>query len=144
MLGKEKLQIFRTAFKKANQGKCSMPNRFDFNKITEFEFYTQGMRGGIKSKFLFRKNTRGDYFLEFISGDDNSTWHNVIVSDGSIFGVKSTTLELGGEIILDKKNTAILTKAVVDERDRDQAFSNEIFAEKLPTKPEVDKRVNYW
>ncbi|KAF9658479.1 hypothetical protein HBA12_14990 [Tenacibaculum mesophilum] len=143
MIGKEKLKVFRQAFKKANNGKCSLPNRFDFNKITEFEFYTDGMRGGISSRFLFRKNLKGDFFLEFASRNDYSSWHRVILSDGTIYGVKEHNSELGGVIILDKKKTEILSQ-VLTEKEESPEIENNIFAEKLNEKPEIDRRVNYW
>jgi len=143
MIGKEKLKIFRQGFKKANNGKCSLPNRFDYNKITEFEFYTDGMRGGISSRFLFRKNLKDEYFLEFLSRTDYSSWHRIILSDGTIYGVKQHNSELGGEITLDRKKTEILSQIIPENEDNFESENN-IFAEKLNEKPKVDRRVNYW
>ena len=143
MIGKEKLKIFRQAYKKANNGKCSLPNRFDYNKITEFEFYTDGMRGGISSRFLFRKNLKDEYFLEFLSRTDDSSWHRIILSDGTIYGVKQHNSELGGEITLDRKKTEILSQIIPENEDNFESENN-IFAEKLNEKPKVDRRVNYW
>ncbi|UZO82355.1 hypothetical protein NBT05_07735 [Aquimarina sp. ERC-38] len=143
MIGKEKIKIFRLAFKKANNGKCSLPNRFDFNKITEFEFYTDGMRGGINSRFLFKKNLKDEYFLEFSLRTDYSSWHRVILSDGTIYGVKQNSSELGGEITLDRKKTEILLQIIPENEDNFESENN-IFAEKLNEKPKIDRRVNYW
>lgn len=143
MIGKEKINIFRKAFKKANNGKCSLPNRFDFNKITEFEFYTDGMRGGISSRFIFRKSVKNEYFLEFLSKTDYSSLHRVILSDGTIYGVKQYNSELGGEIILDKKKTETLSQIITKSDDNFESENN-IFAERLNKKPKIDKKANYW
>ncbi len=128
MIGKEKIQVFRKAFKKANHGKCSLPNRFDFDKINVVDFYTDGMRGGMNSSFLFRKNLQDEYFLEVISRDDNAKRHMVILADGSTHELKNYLPELGREITLAIESEKL---SIVEKR---------TFALKIDQKPQVARK----
>jgi hypothetical protein len=83
-MDKNQLNIFRSAFKRANHGKISMPKRIDVSKIYDIEFYPNGMRAGYKVRFRIIKNDNQDYLLELFGGDDHSTWHKRIDHNGNI------------------------------------------------------------
>lgn len=78
------LQIFRTAFKRANNGKIDMPKHIDPEKIYDIEFYPNGMREGYKARFRIGKDKQQHYYLELVGGDDYSNWHKHIDHTGHI------------------------------------------------------------
>ena len=141
MLGKEKLAVFRAAFKKAHHGRCSMPNRFDFSRITSFEFYTDGMRGGHSARIFFRKNLLGEIFMEFHSGTDHDSGHGLILSDGTLFRLP-TGQDLGGEILWREMRRSPPSSTENDSTPRETDDS--VFAQALPVIPPTDHRASYW
>jgi len=146
---KEQLKIFKRAFKKANGGKISLPNKIIFDKITEIKFWTEGMRGGYSSRFVFRLDKSKEPYLEFISSSDYSSWHKLIKANGEIIDMKNYKGQFGRAIYSDiekttKENSKIdeynqkLNKELVD-KGLEQNFENLDFE-----KNNVDKRTNYF
>ena len=80
----EQLKIFKKAFKEANYGQCSFPNKINFIESNKIEFYKNGMRGGLSVEFKFSLDEKGDYFLELFGSDDNSSWKKRIDNKGNI------------------------------------------------------------
>ena len=83
-MDKQQLNIFKSAFKRANNGKIDMPNRIDIGKIYDVEFYPNGMRNGYKVRFFIAKDEHQKYFIDLLGGDDNSSWHKRIEQNGNI------------------------------------------------------------
>lgn len=79
---KEQLNIFRKAFKKATG--YALPSKFDSSKVNEIEFYTNGMRGGRKFRFIINDNK-----LEYYMSTDYSSYHAIIESNGNIINLKT-------------------------------------------------------
>lgn len=82
-------------------------------------------------------------FYTLSSRNDHSSWHRIILSNGTIYGVKQHNSDLGGEITLDKKKTEILSE-IITKNEESFKSENNIFAERLSEKPEIDRKVNYW
>ena len=95
------LKIFRSAFKRANDGKISMPNRIDVSKIYDIEFYPNGMRDGYKVRFRIMKGDNQDYLLELFGSDGNSTWHKRIDRNGNITDLDNYKGQYGRTIFPD-------------------------------------------
>lgn len=89
-MDKHQLNLFKSAFKRANYGKISMPNRIDISKIYDIDFYPPGMmRGGCKVRFVIRKDENGHYSLELLAVTDSESWHKRIEHDGRIVDLEN-------------------------------------------------------
>jgi hypothetical protein len=97
----EQLNVFRIAFKKATSGNISLPKQVNIEKITEIEFYSEGMRGGHKVRFFIKKNEREDFYLDLFGSDDYSSFHKRIEKDGSIIDLKNYKGQFGRKIYPD-------------------------------------------
>ncbi|AZJ31529.1 hypothetical protein SAMN05444344_2055 [Tenacibaculum mesophilum] len=148
-ISEEQLKIFQKAFKKANYGKISLPNKIDFDKITEIEFWTDGMRSGYSSRFIFKLNESNEPFLEFLSSSDYESWHKLIKSNGEIIDMKNYKGQFGRTVYSDvekteRENEKIdkynqkLHKELVD-KGLEQNFDDPDFE-----KNNVNKRINYF
>lgn len=92
-MDKQQLTLFKSAFKRANYGKISLPNRIDTSKIYDIDFYPEGMmRGGCKIRFVIRKDENNRYSLEFLTMTDYETWHKRIEHDGRIVDLENYIL----------------------------------------------------
>ena len=149
IISKEQLKIFQRAFKKANYGKISLPNKIDFDKITEIKFWTDGMRGGYSSRFIFRLNDSNEPFLEFLSSSDYQSWHKLIKSNGEIIDLENYKGQFGRTVYADVEKTA-KENAKMDQFN--QKLHQELVDKGLEQnlddpdfeKNNVDKRVNYF
>ena len=112
---KEQLNIFKSAFKRANYGKISMPNRIDPLKIYEIEFYTNGMRGGYKVRFKIEKEDNQKYFLELLGSNDNSSWHKRIEQDGNIIELENYKGQFGRTIYADDPERTEKERIIIQE-----------------------------
>lgn len=83
-MDKEQLTRFKLAFKRANNGKLSLPNRIDTSKIYDIECYQDGMRGGYRARFFISKDDTGNYQLELFCASDYVSWHKRIDHAGNI------------------------------------------------------------
>lgn len=72
------------AFYKANHHLIYFPDHFIPEKINEFEFYVNGMRGGRHIRFFIAKDEQGHYYLDLFASTDDQSWHRRIRQDGSI------------------------------------------------------------
>jgi len=100
-MDKQQLNIFKSAFKRANNGKIDMPNRIDIGKIYDVEFYPNGMRNGYKVRFFIAKDEHQKYFIDLLGGDDNSSWHKRIEQNGNILELENYKGQYGKIIYAD-------------------------------------------
>lgn len=116
---KEQLNIFKSAFKRANYGKIAMPNRIDTSKIYDIEFYPNGMRGGYKVRFKIFKDDDQKYFLDLFGSDDNSNWHKRIEQNGNIIELESYKGQFGRTIYPDNPEKTEKEHMVIQEYNND-------------------------
>jgi hypothetical protein len=90
-----KLNIFKKAFKEANNGLINFPESFYIDKINEVEFYTEGMRGGRKIRFFIQRNEMGKWYLDLFARTDTHCWHKRIEEDGTIKNLENYLGEFG-------------------------------------------------
>jgi|SRR5690606_4406310 len=140
-ISKEQLNIFREAFRKANDGTISLPKKVDFDKKTYIEFYTNGMRGGKSSKFIFRINQSEEPFLEFVSSNDFFSYHYLINKDGEIIELINTEREIGKVSYLDTIKYLKDGKSIFPANSIDNASTEK---EQLNKKKELLTHINYW
>ena len=104
-ISKEQFRIFKRAFKKANDGKISLPDDLNFDKITEIRFWTEGMRGGYASRFIFGLNEFNEPYLEFLSSNDYYSWHKLITSNGEIVDLENYKAQFGRTVYPNDEKT---------------------------------------
>lgn len=109
----EQLNIFRKSFKKATSGHISLPKRIFLEKITEIEFYSEGMRGGHKVRFFFKKNEQDEYYIELLGSDDYSSFHKRIEQDGTIIDLENFKGQYGRTIYPDDPERTALEHAEI-------------------------------
>ena len=97
----EQLNIFRKAFKNATSGYISLPKEINLEKITEIEFYSEGMRGGHKVRFFITKNEKEELYIDLFGSDDYSSFHKRIEKNGNIIDLKNYKGQFGRNIYPD-------------------------------------------
>ncbi|CAM4125697.1 hypothetical protein FLWE109334_11765 [Flavobacterium weaverense] len=97
----EQLIIFRKAFKIATSGFINLPKVVSLEKITEIEFYSEGMRGGHKVRFFVKKNELEEFYIDLFGSDDYSSFHKRIEKDGNIIELNNYKGQFGRTIYPD-------------------------------------------
>ncbi|WP_405415255.1 hypothetical protein [Maribacter sp. Asnod1-A12] len=140
-LTKEQLSVFKKAFRLANDGEISLPKKIDFEKITHIQFWTDGMRGGNSSTFVFLKNDAGEPYLEFNSSNEFMSFHKIIEQSGKITELINYTRQVG---VVD---FSFVMENLIDGKSINpkEAEQNDLSEKKERDKKlKVDSRISYW
>ncbi|MGG9960732.1 hypothetical protein [Ferruginibacter sp. SUN106] len=97
----EQLNIFKEAFKKANNGSINFPGNFQQGKINEIKFFTAVMRGAMHVRFFIAKNETEKWYLDLFTITDDYSWHKRIEHDGTIINLENFERQFGWPVYPD-------------------------------------------